>query len=221
MKTSVTKNDVIKMGYINSAVSSLAYSIIGGSIFIILGLKGFLIYVSVINIAYVLTNFISALIQRRCANVSTTTNILQVSMIAEIVYTFFHIFSDLTIYYNVNLFMALNIIALLSNSVCSAMQQIYTERVLSIFYNGDYVIRSTINSNFRIIGTLLSLIGNALNLVIVFVLQKIFFMNEIKILYIIVIIHVIIVLIDCCVTIIERNVVFTYFKNNGGGFSDN
>lgn len=48
---------VIKMAFLNSAMTSFCYALVGMSIYLILGIKNYIIYISVLNILTMISNF--------------------------------------------------------------------------------------------------------------------------------------------------------------------
>lgn len=204
---------VIKMAFLNSAMTSFCYALVGMSIYLILGIKNYIIYISVLNILTMISNFFSGYLQNKFSNMNNAIKVLQVSIIFECLYTIFHIISDVSIINSVNIFLIFQIMAIIMTCGCFAFYNIYRERILSCIYKNDYVQRSKFNSNIRMIGSTASMIGHGLNFILVFIFENVFIVEKIKFLYIIVLIHVFFVLCDFIITIIERNTVIKYFKN--------
>lgn len=203
---------VIKMAFLNSAMTSFCYALVGMSIYLILGIKNYIIYISVLNILEMISNFFSGYLQNKFSDMKDIIKVLQISITFELLYTIFHITSDISIIFSVNIFLIFQILSILMTCGCFAFYNVYRERILSYVYKNDYVERSKFHSNIRMIGSIASMIGHALNFILVFIFENVFVIEKINFLYIIVLIHVFFVFCDFIITLIERNTVIKYFK---------
>ena len=207
------KNKVIKMTFINTGMTCFAYSIAGMSIYLILGMKNYIAFISILNMLEMIFNFFSGYIQNKFSSINNPLKVLHVSIVFEILYTISHFIADVSILKYTNLFLVFQMISIITNSVCSAFYNIYSERVLCLIYKDDYVLRSKFYSKTKMIRSICSTIGYIINVSLVYYFEKILGFDKTNLLYCILLIHLIFILFDFIITLVERNVVIKYFKS--------
>ena len=120
------KNKVIKMTFINTGMTCFAYSIAGMSIYLILGMKNYIAFISILNMLEMIFNFFSGYIQNKFSSINNPLKVLHVSIVFEILYTISHFIADVSILKYTNLFLVFQMISIITNSVCSAFYNIYS-----------------------------------------------------------------------------------------------
>lgn len=168
-----------------------------------------------INTQHVRNDFqlFSGYVQNKFSSINNPLKVLHESIVFEILYTISHFIADVSILKYTNLFLVFQTIAIITNSVCSAFYNIYSERILCFIYKDDYVLRSKFYSKAKMIRSVCSTVGYIINVGLVYYFEKILGFDKTNLLYYIILIHLIFILFDFIITLIERSVVIKYFKS--------
>lgn len=204
----MTKENLSKLIRFNASVSEFNASLVGMSIWMMIGMMNIPIYASMLKISSMLSGIMSGWIQQKISD-SDARVLLKCSFNFELLSTTVYSIGNMVIPFNFTVGMAMLLVGRIIFSIMSAVATVHRDRILNHMYE-DVCDRSSFKGSIKMFSSAANTLGLCINTAVMAITATAN-IDQVLVIKYILFIHGVMGVIDMMVTVTERKAVSKFY----------